>query len=93
MSDDKIYQSLIQNISELSGVPASELTPQTGLIGNESVLDSRGLVELMLAIEEFLEDDFDTKFNWVSDSAMSGSRSHFRSIGTLYDMVRDQVAK
>jgi acyl carrier protein len=93
MHDEKIYQSLIRNIAELSGMPANELTPETGLIGNESVLDSRGLVELMLAIEEFLEDDFGTRFDWVSDSAMSSSRSNFRSIGTLYEMVREQVGK
>lgn len=49
------------------------------LIGGDSVIDSRSVVELLLALEEFLEDEYDASFDWSSDRAMSMKRSPFRT--------------
>ena len=52
------------------------------LIGNGRVLDSMKLVELCLALED-LANEHGFEFDWSSESAMSNSRSMFRTAGTL----------
>ena len=58
------------------------VTDDTPLLGSESVLDSMGLAELCLSLEDKAADlGFD--FEWTSDDAMSKSRSVFRAAGSL----------
>ena len=63
---------------------------ETPLIGDDSLLDSMKLVELCLALEDraaALGFDFD----WTSDSAMSKSRSMFRTAGSLATEFLNQM--
>lgn len=62
------------------GAPA--LDEQSPLIGSESVLDSMRLVELCLGLEDHAG-EHGCVFDWTSESAMSRSRSMFRSAGAL----------
>jgi len=57
----------------------------TVLIGPEAALCSRQLVEVLLELEEFSEEELDVEFDWTSDSALSMTRSIMRTIGTLVD--------
>ena len=59
-----------------------EVSRDTPLIGDSSVLDSLGLVELCLALEDKAA-DLGFEFDWTSESAMSTSKGMFRSIGSL----------
>ena len=52
------------------------------LIGGESALDSMKLVELCVALEDKAFDS-GFEFDWTSETAMSRSRSMFRSISAL----------
>lgn len=54
----------------------------TPLIGGESLLDSMKLVELCLELEDKAT-DLSFEFDWTSDTAMSRSRSMFRTAGSL----------
>ena len=54
----------------------------TPLIGGESLLDSMKLVELCLELEDKAT-DLGFEFDWTSDTAMSRSRSMFRTAGSL----------
>ncbi len=58
------------------------VTGDTPLIGGESLLDSMKLVELCLALEDKAT-DLGFEFDWISDAAMSKSRSMFRTAGSL----------
>jgi len=59
------------------------------LIGSDSLIDSMGLVELCVFLEDIcLDQDFD--FDWTSESAMSKSRSMFRSAESLAEEVLEQ---
>tara|TARA_Y100000310_G_C20641160_1_gene793987 strand:- start:1508 stop:1816 length:309 start_codon:yes stop_codon:yes gene_type:complete len=59
------------------------------LVGSESVLDSMKLVRLCLALEDkALDSGF--KFDWTSDTAMSTSRSMFRSVKSLAEEYINQ---
>ncbi len=78
---------LLQEVSAISGLPQSKLSESTPLIGGETVLTSRGLVELLVALEEFCEEKLHVQFDWTNDSAMSTKRSVYRTIGSLADHI------
>lgn len=78
---------LLQEVSAISGVPTSNLSESTPLLGGKTALNSRGLVELLVALEEFSEDKLHVQFDWTSDSAMSANRSVYRTVGSLADHI------
>jgi acyl carrier protein len=66
-----------------------EVSENMPLIGGESALDSMKFVELCLALEDkALDSGFE--FDWTSETAMSKSRSMFRSIKTLAEEYVNQ---
>jgi len=84
---DVVVSFLVQEVSAISGVPAGNLSEATPLIGAGTVLNSRGLVELLVALEEFSEEKLHVHFDWTSDSAMSASRSVYRTVASLADYI------
>ncbi|MBS0201243.1 MAG: acyl carrier protein [Proteobacteria bacterium] len=60
------------------------------LLGDGSVLDSMKLVELCLLLEDKAS-QLGFQFDWTSDSAMSRSRSMFRTVGSLADEFESQM--
>ena len=69
-------------IKKLLEDKALNVVDETPLIGDASLLDSMKLVELCLALED-LASELNFEFDWTSDSAMSKSRSMFRTAGSL----------
>jgi acyl carrier protein len=59
----------------------------TRLIGREAVLDSMGLVTLIVEIEQRLEEDHDVVVVIADERAMSQKHSPFRSVGSLADYI------
>ena len=59
------------------------LDAETPLIGKGGVIDSRTIVELLIALEEFIEDQYSANFDWTSDRAMSTKRSPFQTPTSL----------
>ena len=56
----------------------------TVLIGGDGIIDSLGLVELCLRLEDAaIREGFE--FDWTSENAMSQSRGIFRNIRSLTD--------
>jgi len=83
MSDATTIKSQVfAAITELLKDDSLSITDVTPLIGGEGLLDSMRLVELCLALQDkALELGFE--FDWTSDTAMSKSRSMFRTAGCL----------
>ena len=82
----EVYDSIKALLEDKSQVIADD----TPLLGSQSFLDSMKLVELCLALEDKAVDlGFD--FDWTSDSAMSKSRSMFRTAGSLATEFIDQM--
>lgn len=67
------------------------LTSDTVLIGDGRVLDSMALVELCLRLEDRAA-SMGFEFDWTSESAMSRSRSVFRTVGALQEEFSRQHA-
>ena len=81
-STESVKSEVFNKISQLLGDKSLLVTDDMPLIGGESVLDSMKLVELCLSLEDKAA-DIGFEFDWTSDTAMSRSRSMFRTAGSL----------
>ena len=59
------------------------------LLGTDGRLDSLGLVNLIVAVEQRLEEDFGVAVTLADEKAFSRKHSPFRTLGSLTDYVAD----
>ncbi|GAP08613.1 hypothetical protein ATHL_03518 [Anaerolinea thermolimosa] len=69
------------------------LGEETRLIGQGAILDSLGLVSLIVEVEQRLSDELGINLILADERAMSQKRSPFRSIGALADYICDLIAE
>jgi acyl carrier protein len=85
------YEIVIASLNEVfaqTGMPAPEsLGEDTVLVGNEPVLDSLGVVQLIVEVEQRVEQQHNISVTLANDKAMSARNSPFRTIGVLTDHV------
>ena len=87
MSDlDKAIFDAVFSLMKDKSLDVSEDTP---LMGDGRVLDSMTLVELCLTLED-MATELGFEFDWTSETAMSRSRSMFRTAGALADEFHAQ---
>jgi acyl carrier protein len=65
----------------------SQMDENTRLFGSRGLLDSLGLVSVVLDVEQQINDQLNTSISIADERAMSQSRSPFRSAGTLADYI------
>ena len=92
MKKRKIIENVIFNaVKEINEQLPKEqqisTTSKTVLFGKSGQLDSLGLVNLLVIIEQNIEDGFDVNITIADERAMSQKRSPFRTIGTLADYI------
>ncbi len=84
---EKIIQVIFDAIDELNEQISSEKKLEksldTALFGKASKLDSLDLVNLVTAIEEGLDDQFDIFITLANEKAVSQKNSPFRTVETL----------
>ena len=64
---------------------------ETALLGDASPLDSLGLVSLIVAAEEKVEEAFGVSLTLVDEAARPAGESPFQTLSTLADHLRDQL--
>ena len=87
-----IITMIINEASSIIDLENDEINFDTTIYGNDSRLDSLGLVNLIVAVEQNIEDDFDVNITIADERAMSQKRSPFRTIGILADYI-DRLLK
>ncbi len=65
----------------------------TELFGRNSVLDSLALVNLIVAVEENISDEFEKDITITSEKAMSRNVSPFKNVGTLIDYILELLSE
>lgn len=86
----EIVFSTIEDYCETNGVRIDGITKDTPLIGSNRILDSMGLVNIIVDIETaFLDEGVDVSL--TSEAAMSGRISPFRSAGSLCHFIARQL--
>ncbi len=77
-------------ISELSILDKDiTSTPDTKLFGNDGILDSMGLVNLVVSLEERIQEEYDVAITLADESAMSLSKSPFLTVASLADYIEE----
>ncbi len=61
----------------------SSVNGRTELFGESGLLDSVGLVSLVVAVEQTIEDEFGVIVSLADERAMSQKKSPYRTIATL----------
>ena len=84
---NQILQQIVEAVINHSGKMANDLDENSPIIGSNRLLDSIGLVSMLVELETRLAELTDKPIRLMDDRAMSQSRSPFRSIGTLADYV------
>ena len=82
-----IYVTLDEYNEQLSDELQLEKSSDTELFGQGSSLDSLGLINLIVAVEQNIEDKFDVTITLADERAMSQETSPFRTVGTLTDYI------
>ncbi|MDX2240336.1 MAG: acyl carrier protein [Leptolyngbyaceae cyanobacterium bins.302] len=60
-----------------------DLGNETPLFGQHGLLDSLGLVSLVVAVEQAIEDEYGVTVSLADEKAMSQKNSPYRTIGSL----------
>jgi len=88
---DDVMKVVLESVAELNlQLDASqqlELTPDTQLFGRGSRLDSLGLVNLIVLVEEKAADTFGKPVTIADERAMSQKSSPFRTVRTLSEYL------
>ena len=91
MEKEQIAQLIFNAIDEVNQLlPEQERLVKsidTVLFGNKGKLDSLGLVSLIVAIEQKIEEALEIPITLADERALSQKRSPFRTIGTLADYI------
>ncbi|HXK20163.1 MAG TPA: hypothetical protein VNG33_20265 [Polyangiaceae bacterium] len=85
------YEIVVASLNEVflqTGMPAPEsIGEDTVLVGSEPVLDSLGVVQLIVEVEQRVEQTHNISLTLANDKAMSARNSPFRTVGVLADHV------
>ncbi len=84
---DLVAACLHDVLEEQDALPADPLTDETRLLGRAAVLDSLGLVRLILEVEQRLAEAHEVHVTLADERAMSQAKSPFRTVGTFSDYV------
>ncbi len=64
-----------------------DISSNIKLFGSEASLDSLGLINLIVAVEQNIEDVFETEITLADERAMSQKDSPFKTIESLTDYI------
>ncbi len=83
----EIVLSALREAVDQNGGDASGVNEQTVIVGPEAVIDSIGVVSLIVDIEQRLEMDHQVSVTLANDRAMSQRNSPFRTAAVLADHI------
>ena len=95
--NNRIYECIIAGIKDFNETFDDKIDlskgSQTELFSGNGVLDSLGLVNLILSIEDKLSEEFDISISLASEKAMSQKISPFKSIESLHNYIQELLAE
>ncbi len=82
-----VVAGLKEVFEQVGTPPPDNIGEDTVLVGNDAVLDSLGVVQLIVEVEQRVEQHHSISVTLANDKAMSARNSPFRTIGVLTDHV------
>ena len=89
--NDKVSDFILAELADITERDRSEFSVESRLIGSSAVIRSIELVQLLAALEDYLDDEFGAEFKWADDAAMSEARSIYRSVESLAAHIQQQI--
>jgi acyl carrier protein len=86
-----VYRAIDWINAELPPDRQLNKTPETRLLGSQSVLDSLHLVSLLIGIEREVDDAFDVTLTLADERALSMKESPFRTIQSLANYIVELI--
>lgn len=68
-----------------------ELKYDSKLFGGDGPLDSMALVNLLVDLEDFIEDEYDKSITLADEKAMSRRTSPFSRVNHLIDYIKEKI--
>ena len=87
LSKDDVEKFIIKELSIICKEPESSYSSKTQLVCEKRSIKSMQLVELLLKMEDYVEKNFNSEFNWDNNSAMSETFSVLRTVESLAEHV------
>lgn len=87
MKRSEIVDAIRAIVADFLGDEAAEIREDTQLLGDESQLDSIGLVTIVMDVEQEVSSRSGVALSLADDRAMSRRSSPFRSVAALADYV------
>ena len=91
----KITSLIIDTAQELNAQQEIEisrvLNESTPLFGREGLLDSLGLVSLVVAVEQAIEDKYGVRVALADEKALSQTKSPYKDIASLANYAAAQI--
>lgn len=84
--DKNLELIIVRALQELNGQKIKlpqDLNSETPLFGRDGILDSVGLVTLVVAVEQAIEDECGVSVSLADEKAMSQRQSPYRTVGSL----------
>ena len=88
---DAVYEAIDDLNQVLPPEQHVSKAPDAALLGEASTLDSMGLVNLIVLVEEKVQDHQGLAVSLVDERAMSREKSPFRTVGSLAGYVEEVV--
>jgi len=96
--DEKIVLLIVRTLQELKADGEGDgigFDRQTCLFGREGLLDSLGLVSLVVSVEQRVADEFCVTLSLADEKALSQTKSPYQTVGSLADytarLIKEQV--
>jgi len=86
-----IVTACLKDGLEQAGNPLDKIDEETVIVGPDAVLDSIGVVSLIVDIEQRLQMDHDIAVTLASEKAMSQKNSPFRTVGVLATHIIESI--
>ena len=87
LSKVDVEKFIIKELSIICKEPKGSYSSKTQLVGEKRSIKSMQLVELLLKMEDYVEKNFNSEFNWDNNSAMSETFSVLRTVESLAEHV------
>lgn len=90
---DVVIESLNEVFVQAGTAPPNTVTEDSVLVGSDAILDSLGVVSLIVEVEQLLEGRYGISVTLANDKAMSQRNSPFRTVGVLTDHVLEMAVQ
>ncbi|WP_051540803.1 hypothetical protein [Ahrensia sp. 13_GOM-1096m] len=82
---DKVVAIITDEISQVTDQKTAIINENTPLMGDGAVIDSQGILTVLLALEDLAMDERGAEFDWSSNATFSSRNSPLLSVGSLAD--------